>query len=327
MSRRSSSRRALADHSGLRGDVPQLDALATAMEQILVDSDFRGMAGVRAVWGGGYLQRAMNCLLRSCQRVTIISGFPVGQSFETDGPVGALALAAALEQLGSRVRLVGLPDYLQRLEEPAGLVGLRHKQVFEPMGGTAADFSLQVQQHLHDFRPTLLVFVEVPGRAGDNCYYNMHGQEIGSQTACWELLLELSRCPSIAFADGGNEVGMGLVAPILERQGIIPASVQTDCLVLSDVSNWGVHGVLALASGYLERDLMLPSPLQPLLESMNAAGIVDGVTGRGTATEDGRPAVEGQAMIDRLGALAQVSASAHHGNIIIDNTTVPEAGR
>ena len=276
-----------------------LDEFALELEALLVSSDCRGMARVRAQWQSGYLRRAAEMLLRHHQRVAIVSGFPVGDSYETDGPAGAMALLQAIKACGGAAQLYGIEPYIERLRGCEAFVpGLQDNDLVAIVNDDQV--SAQFRQKLADFAPTLLIFVEVPGRAIDGCCYNMRFEDITDRTLAWELLLELAPCPSIAFADGGNELGMGAAADALKQLSIAPAISTTDALVLSDISNWGAYGLLALLSVYVQKDLLQGFRLSGLLEQLSRNGIVDGVTGVASASEDGLPAASGEALLHTL---------------------------
>ena len=288
---------------GGQGIPPQtnsaLEEFALELEALLVSSDCRGMARVRAQWQSGYLRRAAEMLLRHHQRVAIVSGFPVGKSYETDGPAGAMALLQAIKACGGRAQLYGIEPYIERLRGCEDFVpGLKDSDLVAIVNDDQV--SAEFRQHLSNFAPTLLVFVEVPGRAVDGCCYNMRYEDITARTLAWEQFLELAPCPSIAFADGGNELGMGAAADALKQLSIAPAISTTDALVLSDISNWGAYGLLALLSVYMRKDLLRGFRLTGLLEQLNRNGIVDGVTGMASPSEDGLPAASGEAMLRTL---------------------------
>jgi len=125
--------------------------------------------------------------------------------------------------------------------------------------------------------------------AADGRYYNMRKQDISAATAKFDLFLLEGDCPSIAFGDGGNEIGMGNVAEALSDMDIIPSVTTCDELVIASVSNWGVYGVLAVLSKLLNRDLFELIEPEPIANYLVANGCVDGVTSRREASEDGFP--------------------------------------
>ena len=76
-------------------------ALSASIEGTLVARNHRGMANVREQMTRGYLLRAAQLISQCAGRVYILTGFPVGESFETDGPAGAMALYRLCQHLGS----------------------------------------------------------------------------------------------------------------------------------------------------------------------------------------------------------------------------------
>ena len=67
-------------------------ALSSTIEDILVARNPRGMKSVQAHLEPGYCLRAAR-ILQNCQgNILIGTGFPVVKTFETDGPVGAIAM-------------------------------------------------------------------------------------------------------------------------------------------------------------------------------------------------------------------------------------------
>ena len=66
--------------------------LSTAIEELLVMRNPRHMQVARAALDAGYYLRAARSLRDIRGNVIIGTGFPVTDTFETDGPVGAIAL-------------------------------------------------------------------------------------------------------------------------------------------------------------------------------------------------------------------------------------------
>src|SRR5262249_41512170 len=103
--------------------------------------------------------------------------------------------------------------------------------------------------------------------------------------------------PTIGIGDGGNEIGMGKIAwDTIHRNipngGLIACRVPTDFLIVAGVSNWGAYalaaGVALLRGVKLPAELFDPERERAILQAMVDAGpLVDGVTGKQTATVDG----------------------------------------
>ena len=75
--------------------------LSCSIESLLTRQNHRGMDDIRQTLQPGYLLRAAQTLLDSPGNIFILTGFPVADTFETDGPAGALALYRLAQRLGS----------------------------------------------------------------------------------------------------------------------------------------------------------------------------------------------------------------------------------
>jgi hypothetical protein len=164
-----------------------------------------------------------------------------------------------------------------------------------------------IRRALKDLDPQLIVSVERPGVAADGRYYNMRKKDITDATAKFDLFLLESNCPSIAFGDGGNEIGMGRVIEALANMDIIPSVTSCDELVIASVSNWGVYGVLAMLGELLGRDLFERVDPESIANYLVDNGCVDGVTNRKEASEDGFPIEVSKSIIRQLRDLVMTS--------------------
>jgi hypothetical protein len=129
----------------------------------------------------------------------------------------------------------------------------------------------------------------------------MRGLDITAQTAPAHLLFEAVKAhapavTTIGIGDGGNEIGMGkipwdVIRRNIPRGGLVACRVPTDHLIVCGVSNWGAYGLAAgvrLLRGAAPGDLFDVERERALLERMVEGGpLVDGVTGKPTATVDG----------------------------------------
>ncbi len=212
--------------------------------------------------------------------VAIFTGFWIPTAtppaFETDGPLGVFLLQEVLAVLAE----VGV--YCE--------VNLN-----VAFGNVWAHESVRPVTHL--------VTCERPGPTADGTFRTMRCLDITSQHerlhCTYEMLKARDRPVTISIGDGGNEIGMGSIAPITMAKNI-PDSQQVRCvatcdyLIVAGVSNWGAY---ALAAGFsLIRGTEHPVELFDsdrelrTLELMVESGpLVDGVTGRQEATVDGLP--------------------------------------
>ena len=84
--------------------------LSARLEALLVDRNPRGMAALSQQLESGYAYRAAHLLWANrTGKILIGTGFPVANTFETDGPAGAMALYEALDALGADVCLACPP--------------------------------------------------------------------------------------------------------------------------------------------------------------------------------------------------------------------------
>jgi hypothetical protein len=276
--------------------------LSAQIEDIILSHGARGMDRVRGVLPEGYCTRAARLVIANRQRVLIGTGFPVGGSFETDGPIGAIGLYRVLEALGGEPVFGCAP--------PISNVLCRLSRTCEiPILDWDATLPL-ADQELGRLRPSLIVSIERPGVAADGRYYNMRGRDISDHLAKFDVFCTRCACPTIAVGDGGNEIGMGNVLPHLAQLPIIPSVTACTELVIATVSNWGVYGIIAAMSLELGQDLFRCFDPEEIVVDLVRFGAVDGKTGNAEGTEDGFPLSVGLAIIARLRALLPSPGSA-----------------
>ena len=287
-------------------------ALSEAIEALLVSRNVRGMAQVREALQPGYYLRAAQHLRDIHGTVLIGTGFPVNDTYETDGPVGALALYQCLEYMGAQPIIVcGTPlstslaqDYRVLDIAVGNNAGRPTDSGLAPVrlrgGKRATDPEVSSLDALLKLTPSAVISIERPGLSADGRYVNMRGEDITERCACFDYFVELAGCPTIAIGDGGNEIGMGNVRGVIEQLDIVPATTRCDELLVADVSNWGAYGIIAIIGYWLGEDLLgRIAPLQ-ILDYLSRRGSVDGVTRENTLTEDGLPASEGESIIEAL---------------------------
>jgi biotin-dependent carboxylase-like uncharacterized protein len=273
-----------------------LDRLSQEIETLLVALNPRGMQTVSPdIKSGSYL-RAANLICDSIGTVLIGTGFPVNGSFETDGPVGAIALYRAIKELGGNPIMV--------CDEPLSSALKNDYQVHKI---TVNDD--QAERILAQYNPSLIISIERPGQAVDGCYYNMRGMDISDKSANFDSFMINAPCPTIAIGDGGNEIGMGNIAETLSQLDIRASQTCCDELLVADVSNWAAHGLIALLSVMTGKDLLANWNNHAVLAYLSAAGSVDGVTGENTLTEDGMDSSASEALIERCRQVSGLTSS------------------
>jgi len=269
--------------------------LSCDIENLLVERNLRGMKTVQGALPAGYVLRAAQLMLPIRGRVLIGTGFPVVDTFETDGPVGAIALYNAFEALGAEPVIVCGPPLSDELADQYRVHPLKV--------GPHESQDQEALTALKELKPELIVSIERPGQAADGKYYNMRGEDISPRAACFDSFFHHATCPTIAIGDGGNEIGMGNIQEALKDLDIQAAATGCNELVIADVSNWAALGLIAILDWLTGQELLQKIDSLGVLEFLSKRGSVDGVTRENTLTEDGLPAQDGIDLIDRLQAL------------------------
>ena len=246
------------------------------LEQLILKDSRRGMDRIADLLREDFCADAGRYVLSWPRgRVLLVTGFYVNGRGETDGPPGTKLLFDALSRLGFSPLVVTDPfcaGYFTAAEVPF--------VTFGPDAGEAAFRDLLARE-----RPVGLIAVERCGRAADGRYINSRGQSIGAHMAPLDGLFLSFDGPTVGIGDGGNEIGMGNVAAgVAERLGLEPCVVMTGRLVIATVSNWGALGLCA-AMGRLPGQEELMRAYAPYPET----GLIDGITGEPSLSEDGFP--------------------------------------
>ncbi len=268
-----------------------------AIEAVILEGGARGMDRVRRALRPGYCLRAARGILGGRGPILIGTGFPVAGSFETDGPLGAIALYRVLEHLG-REPWFGCAPPISRV------LGGSFRTLEIPIAGWEETRPF-VLRALADLRPGAVVAIERPGVAADGRYYNMRGEDISDRLAKFDLFFDLFEGFTVGVGDGGNEIGMGNVLAALTGLPIRPSVTGCRELVIAAVSNWGAYGIIACMGLLAGQDLfVLFDPLEILRELVDR-GAVDGCTCAASCTEDGFPLAAGLERIERLRSLCR----------------------
>ena len=266
--------------------------LSKAIEDLLVSRNLRGMAQIQQSLDVGYVYRAATTLFAAQGQILISTGFPVVGTFETDGPVGAIALYHALAKLGKDPILVCGDPLYTKLSADFNCIQL----AIDDLEG-AKKQALKLYQE-HDIG--CVVAIERPGLNAQGRYSNMRGEDISHGCANFDPFMTFAPCPTIAIGDGGNEIGMGNVSAALKDLDITASITRCDELIVADVSNWGAYALIAYFALWKKQDLLGDINCQQLLAYLNKHGSVDGVTRRNEPTEDGLDATQGEKLLIQL---------------------------
>ncbi len=233
-------------------------------------------------------------LLEKAGRIVLVTGFPITGSNigETDGPIGTVSLAAALQKAGKQVWILTDPLSDQLVGACCDCLSLR-SQIPPVMVASAAleDGKAGCDALLELAQPDLIITLERPGKGRDGHFHNMRGQFIDHMTADTDSLLEAG-IPVISIGDGGNELGMGnyfdIIGRFVNHGELIAAEKCCTVPLAAGISNFWGWGLGALLSAIYKKDLMTTAfEEEALLEACVKAGGVDGVLKEAILSVDG----------------------------------------
>jgi len=259
-------------------------AAAVEITDAVFPTDSRGLGAGRGLLPeDAYARAAVAIADRSPAQAMLLTGFPVGGIGETDGPPGAMAVGQTLAALGWDVVTVACDTTVPVVDALLADVGRVVAAPCTERGARAACESLR-----REYAPNLVVAIERPGTTADGRRLTMRGEDITGITAALDPLMHAPL--SVAVGDGGNEIGMGAIAPYLQAKGLIPGVSVTRAshLLLAEVSNWGAYGLVAMLDIVTARDTLPDGATEAgWIERLVAAGAVDGMSRSNTAMVDG----------------------------------------
>jgi len=265
------------------------EKIAAILATIQTDPGNRGLASdpkdnLFTAFPGDFASACLDIARAPNPVVAVVTGFFIPTSnpaaFETDGTLGAFFLQRALTEMRIPVAI--------QAEQPITVATT-----------VAAQLCRLLPLEVVRGNVSHLVAIERSGPALDKQHYTMRGRDITShlETRLTQDFDARAWGTTIGIGDGGNEIGMGkipheTIVKNIPNGDLIHCRVSADHLIVAGVSNWGAY---ALAAGvYVLRGIKPPSDLfdpdreQEILEVMVREGpLVDGVTGKQTATVDG----------------------------------------
>ena len=259
------------------------------IEDIILKFSRRGMEKLRLHLPANFCEEAAKEIL-SWERGTVLltTGFYVAGHAETDGPAGTVVLAKALQMLGFAPCIL-TDENCSHYFEPEGLdtIYMSYEE--------GDDFCLSLLERL---QPAGLISIERCGRNAQGDYANMHGESIHSHTAEIDRLFDAAygKVPTIGVGDGGNEIGMGKLADVIEQElDLVPCRTKADRLVIATVSNWGAYGIAAYLAKLSGKAVFPPvEDVKAYLRRTVSLGSVDGRSEQNVCTVDGYTPAESE---------------------------------
>jgi hypothetical protein len=255
--------------------------------------------------------------------VLVITGagaWPWLPNGETDGPLGAAAIARALEiGIGAKPIIIAEERNMRSTiaaVEAAGLV-IGDQRLFEARGGAALASAfplgaeagrIEAARLIEEFKPTAMVFIEKGGPNQLGQFHTLLGSVRSSDNMAHAQLLAQMAAEqgilTIGIGDGGNEIGFGAIAEAVRDiqpfgrkcacpcEGGVATVVTTDVLIAAAVSNWGAYGLAAMLATMLGKPEVLHNAEteRRMLIDCVKAGAMDGVYARLIPAVDGTSA-------------------------------------
>lgn len=250
-------------------------------------------------------------------RALVVTGFYIPgaahPAAETDGPLGALELCAALRACGGDAWLVTDDCCAPVIGGAASGVLPDDRVLVAPVEPRAFERWMgRVARIVDDRRIDTLVYIERVGPSADGRPHNMRGRVISAWTAPLSRLTRL-RLHVIGVGDGGNEIGMGSVADyaiagVVDHGELIACTVPADETIVAGTSNWGAHALVCAMRtlGRGETDPYLDTSWhRGVLDALVAHGGLDGVDLENRATVDGLPPERYFSQIEAMSRLAR----------------------
>ena len=289
-------------------------------------------AAVRAGDGKPLSYRAAALLKNACARGDFFFVFcgagvaphlPYG---ETDGPLGGVAVAHALNAVSGAIPVFISSDAhsgpivsvartagFQILDPDSAVQRPRWAAVTEVYNELDPE-SAAASTLIDRFKPVAMISVECTGPNRDGTFCSILGFPAVGVPAYHNFFRLASErgIPTVGVGDGGNEIGCGLIAEtIREVRGIpigghdIATTVETDVLFFAGVSNWGGYGIaamLAFLSGN-EGALHDDETERRMLEAVVAAGAAEGAEASLNPNVDG---IQKRVHIDLINTLHEM---------------------
>ncbi|MEU5784306.1 glutamate cyclase domain-containing protein [Micromonospora lupini] len=291
----------------------RIDETIAALERVAAREVGRGSEALAASAAGGLLAAARS-LAAGTPDAAVFTGFFIPgaepPAAETDGPLGAVQIAAALRLLGGQCRLVTDQPCAPVVEAAVAAAAPGLPVDVAPLRGYEEWAAALLPRY---GRLTHLIACERVGPGVDGRPHNMRGEDIGAHTAPLDRLYTAGTAYRIGIGDGGNELGMGrlpadLIGRVVTSGERIRCVVGADALLVGGTSNWAAAalvGALSLLRPEVPalRTLLEPAWSSDLLAAIVSAGAVDGVRRRPALSVDG---LDWQAYAEPLTEIAEL---------------------
>jgi len=248
---------------------------------------------------------------------------------ETDGPLGAAALAKALNKgLGLKPILLTEERNIEPIKASCESLGLKisdyesfrkkNRIGFIRSYPYNDDESRKIAPEiLDDYEPSLVITIEKLSPNEKGVIHTVRGFDHTHSHAKLHHLVNEARKRNIltvGIGDGGNEIGFGVIRK--EVKDIVPygrkcqcpcqsgiaSDTETDLLIVASISNWGAYGLEACLAGLLNNLNLIHSSTDErhMLQECVKAGGRDGLHLKRIPYVDGVPLEVNQSVITML---------------------------
>ncbi|GAB3627578.1 hypothetical protein PTE30175_02271 [Pandoraea terrae] len=257
---------------------------------------------------------------------------------ENDGPAGLAAVVRALSLAKKALCITFVEDTLiettSAILTTAGLTVLPYEQAklarddgslavvcVEPFPVEEAAAKDAATSLIAKYTPALFFSTERVGRNVDGIYCSMRGIDYGMGRARIDFMFDEAReqnIPTVAVGDGGNEIGMGVVAEAVQKyvkfgdarpdgSPGIGAVTGADVLVTAACSNWGCYAIAGAFAARLGRPPLAHTPAleSALLRRGVDVGLINSVTNVIDGNVDGIPEATHLAIVQLITTIIQ----------------------
>lgn len=257
---------------------------------------------------------------------------------ETDGPLGAVGVAAALAR-GFGVRPVITTE--DHCIEPTiaalragGLNDISYEELQERYNAaTVVPYPKEreegieaAQEFIEKYDPKAIIAVEKGGPNREGVYHSASGSSMDIGRAKIAPLFDLAADEGIltvGIGDNGNEIGFGKIEEAVRDiqpfgetckctcEGGITTRVATDHMIVANVSNWGAYGLEAMLALLSETSEAMHSPDEEsqMLERNTLAGSNDGVYDMPLMRVDGTAEATNRGVVAMLQDIVEMGLS------------------
>lgn len=269
---------------------------------IILSDDRRGISEIAHTQSPHIFIDVARRLTDVCSPILLLTGFfiPSAQAPETDGPIGAAALANALKKLGKQIAFFTDPHTVAVLHSICPDDPIHSFPVMDPEPSASL-----ARRILKDLAPSAVIAIERPGPNADGRFFTMRNVDISSWTAHLEFLFNAP--VTIGIGDGGNELGLGGIATRLPVN--FPSTVtESSHMLIGGTSNDAAFALIAALEILTDRDDLLPTPSEVTdwLTCIVHAGAVDGILGTSTLSVDGYSMTETTEVLKKLKARTHI---------------------